>query len=79
MVRLSCTKQMDSAQSSMRIRTLSIVHLRHTLFCFFVNSQSHPYNSNEQAKPQLITSKGRDQLQARAHWWSDARTLLSHC
>ena len=49
------------------------------LFCFFVNQHSHPYNAVIKPNQLIITSKARDQLQVRAHWWRDARTSLSHC
>ena len=52
---------------------------RQCLFCFFVNQQSHPYNAVIKPNQLIITSKARDQLQVRAHWWRDARISLSHC
>ena len=139
-VRLSCTKQMGSARSSMRTTHPFHCHLRRLftlispaiwwaesmLFVLFLCYSTEPsIQRYEQAKhlggisssvlsvfftdkfykllkslhligweqiclenhwqnawwnaPQVITSKARDQLQVRAHWWRDARISLSHC
>ena len=70
------------------LRTLSIVHLTRLFtlilpsICCFVSLLIHRAIHTSlwtSHKPQLITSKARDQLQVRAHWWRDARTSSSHC
>ena len=70
------------------LRTLSIVHLRRLFtlilpsICCFVSLLIHRAIHTSlwtSHKPQLITSKARDQLQVHAHWWRDERTSSSHC
>ena len=73
-VRLSCTKQMDSARSSMRTThpfhcpPETLIHFdlavnlvggaKFCLFCFFVNQQSHSYNAVIMPN-QLISTSSR--------------------
>ena len=91
-VRLSCTKQMGSARSSMRTThpfhcppetLMSLWSCRQfgrsqcCLFCFFVNQQSHPYNAVIKPNQLIITSKARDQLQVRKLIGEEMRAF--HC